>query len=333
MIKLPLVEKIHRTNDFFVERILPDVGKTFVLEGEEVEPFTKIGETKASYFFEKIDPGSTITRDVNSYIEKGLDIAQRRRGILRVNRLYAPYSGFIRKIVDGTYVFEQEKEFFSLLAGAWGKVSGVVENKSVLIKGSATILYCAVCTPFESEGELVVLPNPTELLEDPYFNNFTKEITGKVIYSGHFIKLENLKRAIDLGVSGIIAGGANRTTFDFAQKNGFLLAILSGYGRIPTPESIFELLSSVSNRYVFVRGQSGEILIPSPSKFSDDDIKEKEDYFVELKNDMMVQVLERPYFGWVGNVEAINGEEVSVKLIGGGEKVSVRPTNLLALRF
>jgi len=199
--------------------------------------------------------------------------------------------------------------------------------------GSATIVYCAVSTPFEAEGELVVLPNPTELLEDPYFNKFTKDIAGKIIYSGYFIKLENLKKAINLGVRGIIAGGVDKRSFDYAQKNGFVLASLNGYGRIPTPDSIFAFLSSVSNRYIFIRGEKGEILIPGGEKFDTKMADRSKDYFTEIKNGMIVQVLDRPYFGWMGVVKSVEGDKVEVVLDNAVETVAVKSTNLLALLF
>lgn len=332
MTKIPLVEKIYRTDSFFIERTLPDVGSMYVTKDANAEPFTKLGETKVSYFFEKIPPSFFLIRKPNTFIEKGVLIGERKKGYFKIDKLFAPYNGFIREVGDGSHIFEQEKENFVLYSGTWGKVVDLVENKSVLIKGSATIIYASVSTAFEAEGELVVLPNPSELLEDPYFRHFTKGIAGKVIYSGYFIKLENLKKAIDLGVKGIIAGGFDKVSFDYAQKNGFLLASISGFGKIPTPDPIYDLFQSVSNRYIFIRGQRGEILIPSADKFN---VKESENknFLVELKNDMIVQVLERPYFGFLGTVKGQKDGKIEVALSSSVEVISVRSTNLIALAF
>lgn len=329
--RIPLVNKINKVNNFFVERVLPDVGALFVQKGDKLEPFSRVGETKISYFLQKIDPAFTLTKAPNSYIAKGVEVGQKKVSSFKLQKLYAPYNGFIRSVGDGTFLFEQEKQNYTLLSGVWGEVKDVVENKAVLIQSSATVIYAAISTGFDAEGELVVLPNPSELLEDPYFNNFTKEVGGKIIYSGYFIKLENLKKAIDFGVRGIIAGGCDMASIKYAQQAGFSLVSLSGYGRIPTPVSIYELFNSVSNRYVFIRGSVGEVFVPSEVPFNEAPKKSKKDFFVNIKNGMIVQILERPYFGWMGVVENFDESKVSVRLLNGVEVISIDSTNLLSL--
>ena len=331
MNKIFMIDKVKRTGNFFVERTLPDLGEVFVKAGDSVEPFTKIGQAKVSYFFQKVPSGQEILKEPNEYVEKGVLVSRVNKGQFKYTNFYAPYNGFLRPVGDGSFVFEQDKEKFELFSGAWGVVKSVVENKSVLISGSATVIYCAVASSYEAEGELVVLPNPTELLEDPYFANFTKEVSGKIIYSGHFIKLENLKRAIKIGVRGIIAGGFDKESLDFAQKSGFALASISGFGRIPTPDQIFDFFSQGTNRYIFIRGPAGEILIPSKDKFEEE--SGDKDFLIEIKNDMIVQVLERPYFGWIGSVKSVDKDRVKIAFPGRIEEVLVRPTNLLALDF
>lgn len=332
MIKLPVIKKMTKTNNFLVERVLPEGGELSVKKGDVVEPFVKIGSAEVSNFSQKVDPTYTLVRDLNTYIEKGVQIAEKKVGSLKVSNLYAPYSGFLRQS-GASVVFEQDKELITLLSGTWGTVKDVIEKKAVLISSSATTLYCAVSTPFEAEGELVVLPNPTELIEDPYFNNFTKDIAGKIIYSGHNIKLENLKKAKNLGVRGIFAGSFDKAAYEYSLENNFFLGSLSGYGRIPTPDPIFMFLNSVSSRYIFARGKKGEIYIPSAEKFNEEDTKPPKDFFVEIKNGMMVQVLERPYFGWLGTVDTFFDDKVSVKLSNSIEVVSVKATNLLLPAF
>lgn len=331
--QIPIAQKINNTNKFLIERVLPDIGSVFVQKGDRVEPFSRVGETKISNFMQKIDKNLTLTKSVNSFIAKGVEIGEQKISSFKKKKVYAPYNGFIRSVGDGTYLFEQEKLHYTLLSGVWGEVQEVVENKAVLIQAPSTIVYCAVSTPFDAEGELVVLPNPSELLEDPYFNNFTKEVAGKIIYSGYFIKLENLKRAIELGVKGIIAGGCDKVSLDYAKQKNFALMSISGYGRIPTPVSIYDLFNSVSNRYIFLRGKAGELYIPADSPFLDSKEKAKKDFFVELKNDMIVQILERPYFGWMGVVESFDDSKISVRLLNGVEVITVMPTNLLSLGF
>ncbi|MEK7595760.1 MAG: hypothetical protein AAB443_04220 [Patescibacteria group bacterium] len=330
--KLPLVQKVFTTNSFLVERTLPEEGEIFVKTGENVEPFTKIGGTKVSYFKVKIPQEFVLKKPIDTFIEKGIEIGEYKKNAIRIVRLYASFNGFIRKDANG-YYFEQDKVNFSLLSGLWGEVKEVLANKSVLIQGSATIVYFAASTPHDAEGELIVFPNPSEILEDPYFNNFTKEIAGKVIYTGYFVKLNNVKKAMNLGVKGLIAGGCDKTTLEFAKANNFALGAISGFGRIPTPQEIFDLFNSVANRYIFIRGKKGEIFIPSDRKFSKLVNKEKLSLFSEPKSGMIVQVLERPYFGWMGTLEDEEKDRFRVRLHQGGKIIYAKPTNILVLDF
>ena len=128
-LSVALVEKIYKTNKFYIERTLPDVGKIYVKKGDIVQPFTKVGETKTSFFFQEIDPVFKLTKEVDTYIEKGIQIGVYKRNPFRVLKLYAPYNGFIRMVGRDNFVFEQEKENFHLLAGIWGQVIDIVESK------------------------------------------------------------------------------------------------------------------------------------------------------------------------------------------------------------
>lgn len=329
MNRLPLIEKVDKTNEVFIERVLPDLGQLLVKVGDKVEPFTKAGTASVSYFYVKIDPRFTLTKTLNSYIEKGVTIGERRKGLKKLT-LIAPFNGFIRAVGDGSFVFEQDKQSHTLLSGLWGDVVGSVPSKSFVVKGSATRVYSAVSTPFEAEGELVVLPNPPEILQDPYFTKFTKDVSGKIIYAGYHVRLENIKRALKLGIRGVIAGGFDKESYDFGLQSGFTIAAISGYGSIPTPAYIYDLLKSVANRYVFIRGQTGEIIIPSDHVFEDAH-SEKKDFFTEIKSGMIVQVLERPFFGWTGVITELTDGKVKVKLDNHSEEILVKPVNLIAL--
>lgn len=331
-LKYPVIRKIALTNDFLIERVLPSVGGINVKVNEKVEPFTRIGDSKISYFSNKIPSDYRVTKELNTYIENGISIAEKKLNPFKVSEIFAPFSGFLKQKTDGVY-FEQESVNFQLFSGVYGQVLKVLEKRCALIKSSARIIYCALCSKVSCEGELVVLPNPTELIEDPYFNNFTKDISGKIIYSGYFIKLDNLKKAQKLGVRGIFAGGFDRETYEYAVSSNFFLGSLGGYGRIPTPTPIFNLLNSVASRYIFVNGGRGEIVIPSEKEFPVTEIAKETALFTNLKNGMIVQVLERPYFGWLGEVQAQVQDIVMVKLADGDEVVNVRETNLLVPMF
>jgi hypothetical protein len=322
---VPRVNKYKRSNDVLVERALPGTGNLTAKVGDRVEPFTKLGMAKVSYGSMDIDSKLKLER---RKIEGGFFYTGEKIGKVGSNAVIAPFDGTLLK-EEGHYTLKQEQRDFWLLSGVWGEVKKVQNNESVLIKTQTTDFSLPICTPGSRAGELIVFPNPSELLEMQYIEKFAKDIFGKLIYVGNFAKQEALAKAHELGASGMLAGSVDRAGYNFAKQNGMFLGVFSGFGRIPTPKFMFDILKEVSNRYIFVQGERKLVRIPAPEPQYIEN--ESKGVVATLEEGSMVQVFESPHFGWIGRVSAITKREVHVVFEDDKSEIKVKYPNLIAV--
>ena len=267
---IPCIQKVLYKSSALIERSLSEEGVIKVSVGQEIKPYTELGQTSSQI----------------------------------------------------------------LLSGVWGNVEDIVENQSVLIKSYSVDLHLVISSGLYAEGELIVFPNPSDFIQHQYLEKFAYSLMGKVIYIGNSVSKDVIQLAQKYGVSGIIAGGCARSTFDFAQKSNFFLGLFSGFGNCKTPDVIFNVLSDVSTRIVFVSGQDHCVKIPMPAGFPNINAPLEEPIFKPLERGLKVLILQIPYFGDTGSVLQVDdadNSKVLVKLTTLGETVEVNVPNLLAL--
>lgn len=330
MNKIPSVRKMMNNNDVYIERILPKAGELNVKQGTKTEPFTKMGITKVAYGELPIKGALKLEgkKRTGDFFYTGDTI-----GRLKGKKIVAPFDGRIQKVEDG-YLYEQEERDFWLLSGVWGEVVAVEKGKSVLLKTQTIDLHLAACTKISYAGELIVFPNPSKLLELQYLEKFSKDSFGKIIYLGDHVDVAAVEKAANLGVAGLLAGSAAREAFALAKENEMFLGIFSGFGEIPTPKPVYDFLKEISNRFVFLQGSRGIVRIPSPQRFSEDNVTAPNDLgsLTELREGLRVQVLSYPEFGKMGVVEKITEDgQIHVKLDQNSETIPVQIPNILAL--
>jgi len=325
---VPDVKKLKYSSDVLMERTLPTKGNINAKIGESVEPFTKLGMSKASFGKLTVGPHLHIAKKKaeGSFFYKDEEIGRVKSSVVK-----APFNGYLKR-EGANFVYEQEERDYWLLSGVWGDVVNIVDERSILVKTQTVDINLAVCTRVSYAGELIVFPNPTEILEMQYLEKFAKNVAGKVIYIGPFAGMNILQKASELGVGGILAGGVDRKGFTFASETNIFLGIFSGFGQMPTPNFVYAVLKEISNRYVFLEGERNMLRIPVPGDFHEGkDVKEARNIFVELKEEMRVQVFEQPYFGWIGRVKSIQDNNIYVILDESGETVQVKYPNVISL--
>jgi len=332
---VPVVRKIKDNENLLVERVFPVDGEWSVQEGEFVEPFSRLGGCRFSQN-KMVLPKGFKPNDMKS--TKKLFYADSLLGKAKKEKIFAPYDGNLME-VNGGYVFEENERNYSLLAGVWGTVKSTYDKKSALIQTqSKDILFCA-STDKSTSGELVVFPNPSDILKKSYLENFVKGVKGKVIYIGHFVGLDVVKRAYELKASAVVAGSCHSETFDFAKENDFPFGVFSGFGKIKTPDDIYKYLSSVSFRYVFFDGEKNLLRVPvkvedinkpeNLKKGSKVSLYVDPEYIKEIGVGMKVQVLQNPYFGWIGVVDRVSESSIFVKFGIEDKSVEIRLPNFL----
>lgn len=322
---VPVIKKIIKSNNVLMERSLPGPGRLNVKVGDKVEPFTKLGMSKISYKVMRIGAMSEL---IIGKSWKEFFYAGEKIGTINSKSIIAPFDGYLVIENDDYYLKEEEKSYW-LLSGVWGSVVNILEEKSVLLKGQMTDIHFSACSSHALSGELVVFPNPSDILEMQYLEKFEKYAFGKIIYVGNLANSEILEKASKMGIAGIIAGGADKSVFITAKKNKIFLGLFSAFGNAPTPKFIFDVLKEVSNRYVFIQGEKNLLRIPMPESFKT--TKKKPSVLRQLKKEMIVVVLQDPYFGWMGIVDSIKGSSIFIKLSDNGEVVETSIPNILIL--
>lgn len=334
---VPVVRKIMDNKKCFVERVFPVEGIWDVKIGDFVEPFGRLGSCVFSQN-KMLLPNDFKPRDVKGtekffYVDTLL-------GKSKKEKIFAPYDGTLKELDDKKFVYEENPRKYFLLSGVWGTVKSFYGKSSVLVETQSKDISFAFSTEFHSSGELVVFPNPSDILKKSYLENFVKGIKGKIIYIGNHVGLEVVKRAYELGAAAVVAGSAHTDALDFSNKNGFSFGVFSGFGNIRTPEEIYKYLSSVSYRYVFFEGAKNLLRIPvreedlsasdKKGKTSDMDIFDP-NYIKNIEPGMRVQALQRPYFGWFGVVDRVSESSIFVRFGSDEKTVEIRLPNFVII--
>jgi len=324
---VPVIRRIKDNKKCYVERVFPVDGTLMVKVGDYVKPFEHLGDCRFSQnemVFPKNFKPYKFKNDKKFYYSGSLI------GKLKSEKVYAPYDGDLLMSEDKNYVFEESEKRYILLSGVWGKVKSIFDKKSVLLETETKDVLLCASTEVQVSGELVVFPNPTDVLKSSYLESFAKGIKGKIIYIGHSVGLDVVEKAFGMGASALIVGSADREVFDFAKSKGFAFGIFSGFGKIKTPESVYKLLSSVPYRYVFFEGDKNILRIPVEMGESEPEgEKEDLDFVKNIDTGMSVQVLQEPYFGWIGTVDRVVESSIFVRFGIEKNSVEIRLPNFL----
>jgi len=314
---VPIIRKLIDNKKCFIERVLPVEGVLSVETGISVEPFDRLGECKFSQnrivFPKGFKPSNFKTKKRFYYTGSLLGKAGKQKFI-------APCDGSLEVGNDKKYIFQEAEKRYPLLAGLWGIVKSIQKNKSVLIETQTKDLLMAACTEEFVSGELVVFPNPTDILKKYYLENFAKGIKGKIIYIGDCVGTDVVKKAFEMEASAVLAGSTDVETFNFAKSNNFAFGLISGFGNIKTPDFVYKYLSAVSYRYVFFEGEKNILRVP----VRPEDIKPSKEVLPLVKEvsvGMSVLVLQEPHFGLVTAVDSVSKSSIFVRF--GAEKNSI----------
>lgn len=304
---VPIIRKIMNRNGTFLERVLPEKGEISVKVGDKVSPYNPLGSCKISYNqiilpkdfkpldnlnFGRLLHGATLGRTKKQYI-------------------HAPYNGFLEKESQGSrWIFKETGRDHTLLAGAWGTVRNIVSGRSILLEISAKDFLMPVTCGSVFSGELIVFPNPSELLIGSFLENFTKDVSGKIFYIGGHIGLSTVMKAHSLNLVTLLAGSVSKDAFTFAKSKNMNLGIFEGFGEIPTSKMIFDELKNISSRFVFFDVERQLFRVPMPDKLEATAVKKP---LKQLSVGDSVQIFQAPYFGYIGTVDTINESSILVK--------------------
>ncbi len=344
-------------------RRLPLKGEVLVRIGERVEPATPVaraflpGEVHIVKAGEILgvageDLGRYLLKREGEKVERDETIASATSFFGLSRRVVrSPVKGTIENIspLTGNVSIREEPKPILLCAYVEGEVVEVLPNEGVVVEAKGAFLQGIFGVGGERWGKLLVAVNsPDEEIRE------VKEEARDCILVGGRIGSEALKRAVEVGVKGVVVGGIyDEVLSDFlgydigvaitGQENiPLTLIIMEGFGDLPLARRTFQLLKRFDGFSASINGATQiragvvrpEIIIPHKEEIP----SYKERFPERLVLGTRVRIIREPYFGSLGEVVALPSElrvletgaraRVAEVLLEGGERVVVPRANL-----
>lgn len=263
-------------------------------------------------------------RQVGQEVKKGQVIAKKgETQAFFTKTAIAPVSGIISKIDTKTGKVTISRPFKQVIVRAYiqGVVSEIIEKRGCVIETPGIKINGVFGLGRETHGELKVLSKGPDQILTPEM--ITEDCRDKIIVGGSFATNEALKKALEVGVKGVITGTVNY--FNLTQSLGVKLGVgitgqediditvilMEGFGHLNMRRETWETLCALEGQTASINGATQiragairpEIIVPFPDYAgplaSDSTIDE------DLKVGMQVRVINEPYFGAMGRITEI----------------------------
>lgn len=322
------------------ERRLPIAGEVLVEKGSRVASDTVVarthlpGNVRLVNIASKLglppeDLPSVMLKKEGDPIENGEPIAVTKGffGLFK-STIPAPCDGTVEGVstITGQVILREPPTPIEIDAYVDGEVVEILGSDGVAIETVGTFIQGIFGVGGERTGEVVVaVGGPDEVLDATHISESMK---GQVAVGGSHVTWEALKKAMDVGVCGVVVGG-----FDDPDLRRLLgkdlgvaitgsedittaLILTEGFGRIGMAGATFDLLKQREGRKASINGATQiragvirpEIVIPiAEAKRPDRD----EAFAAEqtgLEVGSAVRVIREPNFGRLGEVTGLPNE-------------------------
>jgi len=312
------------------QRILPLKGDVLVKVGDKMTPNDVVARTmlpgnvvplnvanKLGVPPEDID--SVMLKKVGDAIKQGEDIALSKTLWIFKNVAQATIDGTIESIshVTGQVLQRGAPTPVEVKAYLIGEVTQVIPEEGCEVACNASFIQGIFGIGGETAGNLMVATaDNTTVLSDDLIK---PEMAGKVVVGGSLVTAPALKKAIDIGVSGIVVGGFDdKDLRDFlgydigvaitgSENLGVTLVVTEGFGQINMAHKTFSLLKKHEGEMACINGATQiragvirpEVVIPKTTAgVSAESATEVPGLVVGSP----VRVIRHPYFGHLGTV-------------------------------
>ncbi|MDI3270189.1 MAG: hypothetical protein QJR00_05745 [Bacillota bacterium] len=314
-------------------RRLPIQGEVLVQEGQEVapqdvvarallpgKPHTLNAANKMALMPEDV-PSHLLVREGDE-VEEGQLLAA-TKGIFGFGKkeLRSPISGKLEMVsrVTGQLTLREKPVPVELTAYLRGKVVEILPQEGVVVETSGAFVQGIFGVGGERVGTLAMaVASPDEPLEESHIG---PQHRAKVVVGGSLVSLGVLRKAAEMGVQALVAGGIWDT--DLADFIGYeigvaitgqediplTLIITEGFGPMAMAHRTFRLLQSLEGREAAVNGATQvragvlrpELVIPVEGERQ----SQEESLATSLEVGTPVRLIREPYFGLLGVVTAL----------------------------
>ena len=330
------------------ERRLPLLGDILVEKGASVSYDTIVAKTEVPGDPELVKATAILGIDQNEIrdflfkkegdmLQKGEIFGQYKAFFGLINRkVTSPLDGEIESIskLTGQVIIRPEPVPVEVNAYIPGKVVEIIPREGVVIATQAAFIQGILGLGGEAHGEVrIVVDSPEDELTA---ERISEEDKGRILIGGSLITFGAFKRAVDVGVSGLVAGGMNYTdvteimgeaigvAITGHEELGTTLIITEGFGKMNMSTRTFDLLKSFEGYVAAINGATQiragvlrpEIIIPHDEK----EELEKEGLSAGMTSGTPVRIIREPNFGAIGTVA---GLPVELMRVESGSKVRV----------
>jgi len=317
-------------------RRLPLSGDILVEMGQSVKAETVVARTELPGQVRSVNAASILgvqpdeldqhmLKKEGGPVEKDEIIAS-TKGIFGIfkSQCRAPVDGSMESIsrITGQVIIREPQIPVEIDAYVDGRIVDIMENEGVVVEAHGTFIQGIFGVGGEVTGPLVMAcESPADTLTP---DKLDEQMTGKVAIGGSLITADSIKRALELGVRGIVAGGiddANLREFmgyelgvaiTGSEELGLTLIVTEGFGRMEMAGKTFELLQSRAGMKASINGATQiragvirpEVIIPTDEGSAVDD-KESQG---QLVPGAKVRIIREPYFGQLAEVIELPAE-------------------------
>ncbi len=333
------------------ERILPLEGDVTTKVGDAVTAEQVVARTSLPGAVETVNVVNRLgieAEDIDRYmLKKEGDAVGRNEPIAQSKSLFglfktncpSPLGGTIEKIsnVTGQVLIRGPAVPVEVKAYVDGKVVEVIEKEGAVIQTKAMFIQGIFGIGGERSGVLhMVAGSPSEIVEAGALQG---DLAGKIIVCGSFVSTETVRRAMELGVTGIVTGGLSAKSIKDilghdigvaitgAEDIPITVVVTEGFGEIAMASRTFDLLKEAGGRKASISGATQiragvirpEIIVPHVEHA--DLVEQAETEREALKVGDLVRIIREPHFGGIGTVTALPAEltkietEASVRIL------------------
>ena len=232
---------------------------------------------------DEIEP--TLRVQPGSPIEKGQVVAEHRSffGLFR-NAIESPIHGTFESVskVTGQAVLREDPSPVEVKAYMDGTVVEIIPDEGVVVEAEAALVQGIFGLAGEVHAPLALVASAPDSVLEPA--SLKPEHEGKIVIGGGLATLPALRRAVELGVAGVVVGGfayqdvRELLGYDVGvavtgtEELGTTLVLTEGFGGIAMARATFELLARHDGRSASVSGATQiragvirpEVIIPDP---------------------------------------------------------------------
>lgn len=321
------------------ERRLPLKGEVVVREGDAVQPDTVVARTAIPGPMQTfrvasllgIEPGalpSVMCVQLGEKVEKGDLIAETHGlfGRFFRNRFYAPVSGKVELISPTTGNVGIRLPSLPVEQRAYirGVVERVLPQEGAIVRCAGALVQGIFGVGGERLGALKVLVSgPDVVLDEMHFSEMHR---GRVVVGGSGVRYEALRKAVEVGVVGIVCGGIVDTDLirllsELLQEPNYEIGVATtgqepipltiilteGFGYIPMAERTFRLLCQLEGEQASINGATqirAGVIRPEVVVPRQDIAPQEETSWASgsLSIGTLIRLIRAPYFGKIGEV-------------------------------